>query len=149
MTFDFPSYPMKPLLSFLLAFLLVIATNACNNVWKDKLVGRWLINEVEDLGKKNISADEQQMFEEAMKEMQKQSFFDFQENGIYEVKIVLMGKTSLEKGVWEIDSSGKKLYLTSQDSGSEQSMDIEFIDDTHLILTGQSTGRGIKFKLSK
>lgn len=122
---------------------------SCNNHYQDKITGKWMIIEFNDSDSPSISKDNQQMYDESIKELKTNSYFDFQPNGQYEIQLIVLGKTTIDKGVWEIDYSGTQLFLTSQTEGSEQVLELGDLEEKSCKLIAKNPKRTIEFKLQK
>ncbi|NJK82990.1 MAG: hypothetical protein HC912_03390 [Saprospiraceae bacterium] len=98
------------------------------------VVGYWKIALIENemtLALDTLPAKVRQQLTQRLKEMHSHSYFDFREDGQYE--IVMGYQPTPARGQWRYDAANKHLYITNS-TGSEKVIEVERLSSQQFII---------------
>ena len=148
----------KAFLSLSVVAAMFVMASCGGNKNKELIVKKWQWSEIksekmdEDIAKIKAAADTTQdssmkamaegqlkMIEAMMAEM-KQSTMEYKADGSYLTAMTMMGQTKEEKGTYKVSDDGKMLITTDEKQKSD-TLAIDEISDSKIILSGNSGGK--------
>jgi len=116
---------------------------ACKGGNSNNIVGKWKLANFEN--NMQVPEESKAQYEQMMAEMKKTSYFDFKNDGTYEINMA----GTVSKGTWKVSDDGKKLTTKEDGKDKEDMMDISEMSGNKLVFEGSSGETKMKMTLEK